>query len=894
MPLPAGSRLGSYDIIAPLGAGGMGEVYRARDPKLGREVAVKIMTGAFAADSEQLARFEREAQAVASLSHPNILAVYEFGMHGGQPFVAMELLEGETLRERLAQGPLPVRKAIDVATQIARGLAAAHDKNLIHRDLKPENVFLLADGQVKILDFGLAKALGRDGPGGIAGSGAAETVARTDPGTVLGTVGYMAPEQVRAGVVDGRADLFALGVVLHEMLTGVRTFQRPTAAEVMTAILREDPPDLLQARPDLPPALDRIVQHALEKNPVERFQTARDVVFALTSLSGSTAAASGSAASMAPIGQAGERGAPARFSPAVLAAAALVVAAAAAGGWWAGRRGPAPAERWDQFVQLTDEAGEETGPRISPDGSSFAYASRAKGSWDIYVQRVGGRQPLAVAASPTRDELWPAFSPDGRSIAFNESDADGGIFITGATGESERRLTDFGANPSWSPDGRSIVFATEEVDSPYGRLAVSTLWVVDVAGGAPRQIHKSDAVQPAWSPSGRRIAFWANTGGVRDIFTVAADGSDRVAVTNDVPLNWSPVWSPDGRYLYFASDRGGSMGLWRIAIDEATGRTQGVPESVSAGVEASMDLPSFSADGKTLLFRSRLMSVNPAMIAFDPVAERAGETRVLLARTGILTPTSVSPDGAWLALMNQGEAKEDISLLRTDGSGLRRLTDDVARDRFAIWTGDGKALSFYSNRSGRYTGWSIRTDGSGLTQLIAAPDEDLNYVVFSPAGDRVLAETDDQALVGKPPFPIAWKDLTPLPNITVPGGHLQPTLWSPDGRYLSGTVISGSGAPIGVGVYDFSTGKASKLSDDQQVWAAPFLPDSKRVVAITLDNRLLVIDVATGKRRVVPVTLPLPAGRDGVTVAPDGHAVYYGAMHVEANVWMATTSSARR
>jgi serine/threonine protein kinase len=291
MALPPGARLGAYEVISPLGAGGMGEVFRARDARLGRDVAIKILPESVARDPDRLARFEREAQAVASLSHPNIVAVFEFGQQPSaagppQPFVVMELLDGETLRERLGGGALPVRKALDIATQLARGLAAAHDKNLLHRDLKPENIFLLADGQVKILDFGLARAI--DTPA--AGSGATQTIARTDPGTVLGTVGYMAPEQVRGGAVDARTDLFALGAVLYEMLTGARAFHRDTHAETLTAILREDPPEVSRARQDLPAAIDRIVQHALEKNPAERFQTARDVIFALTTLSGSQAA----------------------------------------------------------------------------------------------------------------------------------------------------------------------------------------------------------------------------------------------------------------------------------------------------------------------------------------------------------------------------------------------------------------------------------------------------------------------------------------------------------------------------------------------------------------------------------------------------------------------------
>src|SRR5829696_1342779 len=249
MALAAGSRLGPYEIVAPLGAGGMGEVYRARDPRLGRDVAIKVLPSSVATDPDRRARFEREARSVAALSHPNILAIFDFAVYDGHACAVTELLEGRTLRDALAEGALAVRRAIEIAIQLARGLAAAHDKGFVHRDLKPENVFLLDDGQVKILDFGVAKAIAEAHAG-------TETVAGTDPGTVMGTVGYMAPEQVRGQAVDARADLFALGTVLYEMLGGRRAFQRETAAETMTAILKEDPPELAASRADLPPVLD--------------------------------------------------------------------------------------------------------------------------------------------------------------------------------------------------------------------------------------------------------------------------------------------------------------------------------------------------------------------------------------------------------------------------------------------------------------------------------------------------------------------------------------------------------------------------------------------------------------------------------------------------------------
>src|SRR3989475_3414525 len=285
MGLSAGTRLGPYEIQAPLGAGGMGEVYRARDTRLGREVAVKVLPGAYSADPERMRRFEQEARAAAALNHPNILAIHDVGTHDGSPYVVSELLDGMTLRERLKGGALQQKKAVEYALDIACGLAAAHAKGIVHRDLKPENLFVTRDGRIKILDFGLAKLTRPDAAD--TGRSKAPTVGiDTDPGMILGTAGYMAPEQVRGEPADHRADLFALGAILHEMLTGQRPFHRPTAVETMNAILNEDPPDLSRAPRPVSPALARIAAHCLEKDPAARFQSAQDVAFNLEALSG--------------------------------------------------------------------------------------------------------------------------------------------------------------------------------------------------------------------------------------------------------------------------------------------------------------------------------------------------------------------------------------------------------------------------------------------------------------------------------------------------------------------------------------------------------------------------------------------------------------------------------
>src|SRR5580704_3992395 len=277
MALASGTKLGPYEILSAVGAGGMGEVYRARDPRLGREVAIKVLPSGAAPDSDRLRRFEQEARATAALNHPNILAVFDIGSQDNSPYIVSEMLDGETVRARLDAGPLPVRKAVEYALQIARGLAAAHDRGIFHRDLKPENIFITRDGHAKILDFGLAK-LTLPEPGAAAGLSATLDSA-TGRGALLGTVGYMSPEQVRGANIDARSDLFSFGVVLYEMLSGRRAFRGETTADTISAILKDDPPELTAAGRDVPPILERIVQHCMEKDPAVRFQSARDIAF---------------------------------------------------------------------------------------------------------------------------------------------------------------------------------------------------------------------------------------------------------------------------------------------------------------------------------------------------------------------------------------------------------------------------------------------------------------------------------------------------------------------------------------------------------------------------------------------------------------------------------------
>jgi serine/threonine protein kinase len=412
MALTAGSRLGPYEILSPLGAGGMGEVYRAKDPRLGRDVAIKVLPASFSADADRLRRFEQEARAAGILNHPNITAVLDIGEHEGAPYVVQELLEGETLRQALAGGRLSPRMAIEHAVQIAHGLAAAHEKGIVHRDLKPENVFVTKDGRVKILDFGLAKLTHAE-EGSSGGTNLPTATGGTEPGVVLGTLGYMSPEQVKGRPADARSDIFSFGAILYEMLSGQRAFHGDSAAETMSAILREEPPDLSVMNQSISPGLERIVRHSIEKNPEQRFQSARDLAFDLGALSGVSASGRLEAVTVPDRSAASKRLVP-------IAAALLLAAATLAAGYFLGlRKGTsAPAA----FRQLTFRRGAIWGARLGSDGKSILYSASWNGKpTEIYVSHP--ESPESRSPPPESSPCWSTPTSTARSRGPERSPA---------------------------------------------------------------------------------------------------------------------------------------------------------------------------------------------------------------------------------------------------------------------------------------------------------------------------------------------------------------------------------------------------------------------------------------------------------------------------------------
>src|SRR5262245_50074857 len=658
MALTSGSRLGPYEILSLVGSGGMGEVYRARDPRLGRDVAIKVLPSGFSVDHDRLRRFELEARSAAALNHPNILAVYDVGSNDGVPYVVSELLKGETLRVVLADGPLPVRKAIDLGAQICQGLAAAHDQRIVHRDVKPENVFVTRDGRAKLLDFGLAKLSEEAALAAVTATMSATRTADTAAGTVLGTVGYMSPEQVRAGAVDHRSDIFSFGAVLYEMLSGRRAFHGSSAADTMSAILKEDPADLTATNRAVAPALDRIVRHCLEKSPEERFQSARDIAFDLVAVS------DGAGASGVQISAPRDP----RRAPRALATAGLLAGFAAV--FWAGwslKPQAAPT-----FKQLTFRRGTVTAARFTPDGQTVVYSAAWQGSPhpSLYSARTDGvlSRPLDVddadvlAISPQSDmallQRWR------RSIGWER---EGMLARLALSGGASKEILDGVSSADWSSDGVSLaairVGSHYQLEFPIGHVLLrpASGWLSDVHI-APDQQHVAFIEHPQLGD---------DRGGVA---VVDLKGEKR-----SLSSGWSSLaglaWSASGTEIWFtASDTGLNRGLYAVTL---SGRLRTVLR-----VPGSLVLFDISRDGRALIGEG---AVRLEVMGLTPGSSRERD----LTWLDWSESRALTADGRWLLLDEQGVGggrDYSIYVRKTDGSPAARLGDG---DAFSI-SSDGK------------------------------------------------------------------------------------------------------------------------------------------------------------------------------------------------------------
>jgi Tol biopolymer transport system component len=713
MAISAGTRLGPYEILTQLGAGGMGEVWKARDTRLERTVAVKVLPERLAEDPEALSRFKREAKAVAALSHPNILAIHDFGQEGSVAYAVSELLEGETLREALASGPLLPRKATEYGVQIALGLAAAHEKGIVHRDLKPDNVFITRDERLKILDFGLAKPSA--GPPDAPGETQSPTVSGyTEPGKVMGTVGYMSPEQVRGLPVDHRSDLFSFGVVLYEMLTGRRPFQRETAAETMTAILKEEPLELAAAIGTDAPALVPVLRHCLEKKPEKRFQSARDLAFALETASVTTGPV------VAMVEPAAGRSGTLRKR---LGVAALAAGAVIAGYLLHPGRAAAPAPDWGDatLTPLTTDPGYEGEPTFSPDGQTIAYVSDRDGNFEIYLQQISGGPTLNLTRNTAAD-IQPAFSPDGREIAFvsnRSSSTDifhaapglplvgGDVWVMPALGGPARRIVENGYSPSWTPDGTGLFYV-------HGSFRSARIARIPAAGGESRDVPIEEPLVlryffPRLSEDGRWLLY--QNGNQIEVVS-AAGGKPRVLVRGEAPA-WG---SASASVLYTSGTPGKSRTLWDAPFSLARGEFSGPPRPLTFGRGADVGAAA-SRDGKSVAFSAVDESLNLEELPFDAEAGRvAGPARELTSGSNHVGFFDPSPDGKAVVFSAERGAWSHLWRIDPPAPAVELTRDSNYSENSPEWSPGGGEIAFSRTSTGASQGseslWIMKADGT--------------------------------------------------------------------------------------------------------------------------------------------------------------------------------------
>ena len=890
-----GQTLLHYRILRALGSGGMGEVYAAEDTRLHRMVALKILPAAMAGDPERLARFQREAQAIAALNHPHVVTIYSVEESGSTHFLTMELVEGKTVAELVPPQGLSLNEFLKIAVPLADAVSAAHAQGVVHRDLKPSNVMVSASGRVKVLDFGLAK-LRLEALGGVTQS-AVSTDRLTAPHHVFGTPAYMSPEQAEGRDVDHRTDIFSLGIVLYEMVTGRRPFTGDAPMSVISSILKDTPVPVLQLRPDLPPDLDRILRRCLAKDPSRRYQTALDLKNELEDLALPAPASAPVAASVAaPAAVAVE---PRRrdWSRVIALVIASLTITGLIVGWKAltGSRTDNVSIAHPEFTQLTSAPAAELFPSLSPDGKWVVYAGEGAGNRDIYLQSTTGQTPINLTADSSADDEQPAFSPDGELIAFRSSRDGGGIFVMGRTGEAVRRITSAGFNPAWSPDGKDIAYTSGRMElRPQNSEGRSELWVVGANGDRPRQLYEGDATLPNWSPSGQRIAFsqrGANDQRRITIATIAAAGGvSQIVETGTTDIDWNPVWSPDGQFLYYASDRAGSMNLWRVPVDEATGAARGEPQPITTPASFVAHV-SIARDGKRLAYSSVLETQNIQRLQFDPEkGAPVGDPINVTTGSRKWSSPDPSPDGEWVVFYSQVQPEGDLYVIKADGSGagLRQLTNDDAIDRVPRWSPDGNWIACFSNRdSERLHVWKIHRDGSGL-QRVETGVRETGIVAWSPDGSRFAASgNDDMSARGTGQNMVVLDPHRPLEAQTPmrfpappPNGLFVPNSWSPDGRAIAG---QNGFAMQGVGVYWLESRKYERLTDfgEWPVW----LPDSRHILFVArLGREFHLLDTVTRKTRLV-----FSVHRD--TLGPprltrDGRAAYFSRRVTESDIWL--------
>jgi len=816
-----GTKFGRYEIRTKLGAGGMGEVYQARDMELGRDVAVKVLPSSFSTDATRLHRFQQEASAAGALNHPNVLIVHDIGAHDGAPYIVSELLEGETLRKRIGGGGLGQRRAIDYALQIANGLAAAHEKGIIHRDLKPDNIFVTNDGRVKILDFGLAKLTQLDGDQ--VQTDIPTRRVNTDPGVVMGTVGYMSPEQVKGHQVDQRSDIFSFGAILYEMLSGRRAFHGESAAETMSAILKEDPPELSETNKTVSPALERLVTHCLEKKPEARFHSARDIAFALDAVSGTSTSFDQTIPGAMPAIRSHTRE---RFM--WIAAVALLLIALLGVLFWNLR----PATQQARTIRFFISPAEQTSftvSEISPDGSRMVIGVReSSGKALLWIRSLDSltMQPL----SGTEGGIYPFWSPDSRSIAFF---AEGKLKKIDVSGGPAQTLCNagVGAGGAWNANG-VIVFSPD---------TASGLYRISSSGGVQAPLTTLDETRqeashkhPQFLPDQKHFLFLATSTHAENsaIYVGSLDSKETKLLVN---ARARARYMPPG-YLLFLRDR--TLMAQSFDANQLTLAGEPFPLAEQVGFNAVLGNAAFSVsdNGTFTYLTGSIGGGQPAIYSRD------GKRMSSVGPPGEYFNLYLSPDEkrVAVAVSDPQTGARDVSLLDIANGTPTRFTFSLAEDFLPVWSPDGTRIVFSSDREGPGNLYLKSASGAGNEELLFKSNERKWPGDWSRDGRFIICTSRS---------PTTKDDLwvMPMTGDQKPFLYLQSSndedhpRFSPDGHFVAYTSDEHGRWEVYVQTFPASGGKwvVSANGGAQPRWRR----DGKELFFIAPDRKLMAVDV---------------------------------------------------